>query len=430
MFALHSQRTPVRAKVVTILGLVCFSLVLVSTSHAQDEGAPAWGKFLKRFGKDKLLKPPFAEAAETTPKGLAAKIRARELDVPNRIKAVEYLSTLDCRQFPEARDMLITAMQEDKWERVRFAAAKGLRDMIERNGCNNANGNGAECKSGSASIWDQCVEQCSKAASKTRRGEKRVEEDCHCKTCCDEETLNALAKTAYEMDEAGCPFEPSQRVREMAVEAISVCGIPCHYQPYYATSDEIAPAPAVEPEMENPEKTQGTPNVDGGLKIEVEEPKVEEPKKIEVEVEVKEAQLPPLPRVTVTQPEVRTTVVPTPIAQLDKICIVSWRNGETVAPSAEFESVHKGRLYHFASAECKAAFDESPEMYAVAYGGCDPVHYLKTREPLVGRYLADCDGRFYLFASHENLEEFNSHPEIYAPGQKRTVRVASNEESR
>jgi YHS domain-containing protein len=427
MFAVKTKRTPVRAKVVTILGLACLSLVFVSPSHAQDEGAPPWGIFLKKFGKDKLLKPPFAEAPEATPKGLAAKIRARELDIPNRLKAVRYLGDLDCSQFPEAKEMLILAMQEDRWEEVRFAAAKALRDMLARNSCGPNGGAAGQCRSDAncnQSTWDKCVAVCKDKLSKKdskngKRGRKdEGVEDCHCKNCCDEDTLNAIAKTAYEMDDAGCPIEPSLRVREMAVEAISACGIPCHYKPYYATSEEPVPVEPVEPV--DPEMIKDTPEVEGDKPTPAPMP--------EVEVEVKEAKLPPLPRVTETQPTVKTEVVPTPIDQLDKICIVSWRNGETVKPSAEFESAHKGRLYHFANAECKASFDAAPETFAVAYGGCDPVHYLKTKQPLVGRFLADCNGRFYLFASHENLEEFNANPEVYTPGSKRTVRVASAQE--
>lgn len=432
MFATQSWRTPTRAKIVTILGLVCLSLVVVSISEAQDKGAPPWGEFLRRFNKDRLLKPPFHQAEETTPKGLASKIRARELDVPNRIAAINYLAELDCSQFPEARDMLILAMQEDEWERVRYAAARGLRDMLARNACGNSGENGncqtGQCNTASTSVWDHCVAACKSAAGKVkpRRGEKRGEtaEDCRCKNCCDEDTLNALAKTAYEMDEKGCPVEPSLRVREMAVEAISACGIPCHYKPYYANSEETVPVPAVEEKTFNPDQPQETPKADDA----VPQPEAT-PEKEGAEGGAKEAKLPPLPRVTSTQPAVKTTVQPTPIEQLDKICIVSWRNGEKLQPSQEFESVHKGRLYHFANAEAKALFDASPEDYAVAYGGCDPVHYLKTKEPVVGRYLADCDGKFYLFATIENLEEFNSRPEVFSAGESKSVRVASNETS-
>lgn len=410
MFASPFQRTPVRAKVAIVLGLVCFSLVFVSTNHAQDKGAPPWGEFLRKFGKDKLLKPPYANAEDATPKGLASKLRAREIDIPNRIKAIKYLASLDCRQFPEARDMLITAMQEDKWERVRLNAAKGLRDMLERNGCNQ--------QPAPTDLWSQCKQKCGKAANKVRRREERAE-DCHCKTCCDEDTLNALAKTAYEMDDAGCPIEPSSRVREMAVEAISVCGIPCNYRPYYATSEEPEPAPPVEPdETVDPEKTKSTPDVDS---------KSDEGSSEKKEPEVKGANLPPLPRFSATQPQSRTNIAASPIRQLHDVCIVSWRQlGQKVQPNSEIESVYKGRLYYFANQECKVSFDESPGVYAIAFGGCDPVHYVKTREPTVGRILSDCDGRFYLFTSYENLEEFNAHPEIYSLKTK-SPRVASSQ---
>lgn len=452
MFAAKTKRTPVRAKVVLVLGLACLSLVFATPSHAQDEGAPPWGIFLRKFGRDRLLKPPFAEAPEATPKGLAAKIRARELDIPNRIKAVRYLGDLDCSVFPEAKEMLILAMQEDRWEEVRYEAAVALRDMLARNSCNPDGGAAGECRQAGStcnqSTWDKCLAACKvkltkqdKRKGKRGRNEESVE-DCHCKNCCDEDTLNAIAKTAYEMDDAGCPVEPSLRVREMAVEAISACGIKCHYRPYIATEEGPIPVEPIEPV--DPEKIKDTPDVEA--EVEVDEagdtptpaPVPAAEPEVEVEVEVKEAKLPPLPRVTEAKPiaetmvvksvVVKTEVVPTPIDQLDKICIVSWRNGETVKPSVEFESAYKGRLYHFANAECKAEFDASPESFAVAYGGCDPVHYLKTKQPVVGRFLADCDGRFYLFATQENLEEFNSHPEIYRPGKKRNVRVASAQE--
>lgn len=415
MSAAMTRRTPARARVTALLSLVCLTMVFAptATSEAQDGGAPPWGEFLRRFNRDRLLKPPFANAEEETPKGLASKIRARELDVPNRIKAVKYLSTLDCRQFPEAKEMLITVMQEDKWEEVRYAAAVGLRDMLDRHSCKDQNG---------GDVWSQCKQYCSNAANKVSRRETRRQQqegDCHCKNCCDEDTLNALAKTAYEMDDNGCPVEPSLRVREMAVEAIQACGIKCNYAPYYAS--EISPAPAKEEEMFDPERVQETPQLE--QTPEGNAPEVPQPP--QPEEENREAKLPPLPRVTATQPAVKTEVAPTPIAQLDKICIVAWRHGQTVAPKKEFESVYKGRIYYFSNAEFKAEFDAAPEVFSVAYGGCDPVHFVKTREPLVGRYLADCDGRFYLFATLENLEEFNTNLEVYTRGQKRTIRVAS-----
>ncbi|MGV2335706.1 MAG UNVERIFIED_CONTAM: hypothetical protein LVR18_16850 [Planctomycetaceae bacterium] len=88
---------------------------------------------------------------------------------------------------------------------------------------------------------------------------KAEQEMCHCTNCCDAETMQTLAKTAYEIKSNGCCYEPSLRVRKMAVEAIAVCGIPCNFGPYQA--EEIAPAPAGEvkpiPE-ETPPPVKGT----------------------------------------------------------------------------------------------------------------------------------------------------------------------------
>src|SRR5690606_610807 len=73
--------------------------------------------------------------------------------------------------------------------------------------------------------------------------------------------------------------------------------------------------PAV-PEEVDPERVKGTPGVDAAPEVDGTEPKKEAPKP-EVEVEAKEAKLPPLPRVT----HIQTKVAPTPISQLSKICI-------------------------------------------------------------------------------------------------------------
>ena len=120
-------------------------VTMATTGFSQDEGAPKWGKFLPRhFMKDRLLRKPFVNAPEEEVKGLAAKLRARELDIPNRIRAIEYLSTFHCATFPEARAMLVDVMLNDKWEPVRYEAAKALRDMFEE--CSNGSCNCEECQ--------------------------------------------------------------------------------------------------------------------------------------------------------------------------------------------------------------------------------------------------------------------------------------------
>jgi YHS domain-containing protein len=402
---------------------------------AQDAGAPPWGEFLRRFDKDRLLKPPFHMDPEEGVKGLASKIRARELDVKNRKRAIRYLSDLDCRVFPEAKQMLLEQLdpKKEKWEEVRFAAAKGLRDMFARNACaDDAGGNGSqqcqECRSGgncqgncqacrgggdcqdcgdgcndcgeacqsSPSVWQRCCNVANRCrTSVSRKKDKKSDRtaSCHCTTCCDADTLNKLAKTAYELTQEGCCYEPSLRVREMAVKAISVCGIPCNYAPYYATGAEQGPGPVEEQGSQNdghgenvpPVLREEVPNGDAGG-------------------DSTQILLPITPNVTAV----------TPISRLKNLCIVSLKHGKQLPTDPAFTAAYRGRLYYFASAEAQSEFDEQPEQYAVAFGGCDPVHYLQTRQAIEGRYLTQHDGRFYMFASRENADIFKASPAKYS----------------
>lgn len=356
---------------------------------AQDKGAPPWGEFLRKGswpGFDKLLRKPFREAPEEEVKGLAAKLRARELDIPNRKRAVKYLASFHCAQFPEARDMLVDVLVNDRWEPVRLEAAKALREMFENCACDAEQDFSAEDR---------------------RRGAPDASAAKHCSCCCDANTLNALAKIAYETKENGCCFEPSLRVREMAVEAIKVCGIPCCYKPYTENS-ELAP-PAWEPVevKEDLQKNDGR---------EVVPPASQE--------------LLPIPidnasalRIPVFTASIRT---PTTISRLERICIVSLKNGQQLTPTPEFSSSHRGRKYLFASEAAKQEFDLDPEEYAVAFGGCDPVHFVDTKQVIEGRYLVLNDGRFYMFATQENYQKFQSNIARYTPGGKQTSQLASN----
>lgn len=397
----------------------CLVLLFCSWSvpaecRAQDTGAPPWGEFLKRFNKDKLLKKPFHMMPEDEVKGLAAKIRARELDIPNRKRAIRYLKDLDCTQFPEAKLMLLSLLnpEEEKWEEVRYEAAKGLRDMLTRHSCNpnagkdgkdgkssgncqNGNCQSGSCQSGNcdASLWQQCC-QGAENAGKRLRGErsKAQEPSCHCRSCCDADTLNILAKTAYEMKENGCCYEPSLRVREMAVEAIKACGIPCHYKPYYGEFDE-EPGPPAWDEASGRMKSSG-------------EERPPEPKE-----ETEETPAPTAPETTMSAPAVN----PAPISRLANLCIVSLANGQQVRPDPSVTATYRGRVYAFANEQAKQEFTENPERFAVAFGGCDPVHFVQTQQAVEGRFLAEHEGRFYMFASRENHEVFKANPARFVP---------------
>ncbi|MEY2724385.1 MAG: hypothetical protein RLZZ458_252 [Planctomycetota bacterium] len=356
------------AAAVAVLALQ-FSCALL---QAQDTGAPPWGEFLKQFNKDKFLKKPFhmepTEGDLGGPKGLAAKIRARELDVPNRIAAIRYLANLDCAQFPEAKAMLLEMLspEKERWEEVRYEAALGLRKMLSRSNCSKAAGNGPKRSKADAEM-------------------------CHCNNCCDAETLQTLAKTAYEMKSNGCCYEPSLRVRKMAVEAITVCGVPCHFAPYYA--EEIAPAPA----------GSITPVPD------------------ETPPPVRKTEEAPAP--AAAQPP-QAAVEPTPISRLQQLCVVNLAKGRAVLSNTQHQTEYKGRIYYFASAEARSEFLASPEQFAVAFGGCDPVEYVRSGRVEVGRYLVRHNERNFMFTSRDNAEAFRRTPDRYLPNSARSVAAA------
>ena len=56
----------------------------------------------------------------------AAQIQASEANAKARVAAVEYLGTVDCTRWPEAKKALIYSLREDPNECVRFAAARAL----------------------------------------------------------------------------------------------------------------------------------------------------------------------------------------------------------------------------------------------------------------------------------------------------------------
>lgn len=61
-----------------------------------------------------------------SPGGAAAKIAAAEAQAKEKIADLEYLSTKDCRRYPEAEAAILAALRADPNECVRWAAAKAL----------------------------------------------------------------------------------------------------------------------------------------------------------------------------------------------------------------------------------------------------------------------------------------------------------------
>ena len=75
------------------------------------------------------LNPSQIAGLQQQPGGAAAaaeQIKASEANAKARVAAVEYLGTVDCTRWPEARKALIYSLREDPNECVRFAAARAL----------------------------------------------------------------------------------------------------------------------------------------------------------------------------------------------------------------------------------------------------------------------------------------------------------------
>ncbi|MCA9050780.1 MAG: hypothetical protein KDA89_18705 [Planctomycetaceae bacterium] len=465
-------------------------------SSAQDAGGPPWGDWLQyHLQNDILLRDPFKQEPLESPKGLASHLKARERDIINRIDALQYLARFHCGTFPEARDVIVSAMLTDKWEQVRLAAVAALCVMCQN--CNNGtcaaccydengNCNVAPCCVGQGeeeSYWvvewargddDEDKEEATACAAantvdeedakmrvknkdlgididrkgnwvteknlydttpkpsvrqllkakafpdkwiptpwkkyyaqdyrfsqiptimadpvlRSRYGHPDPDDPAHCACCCDANVLNALAKIAYEIKENGCPYEPSRRVREAAVEAIKASGIPCCYEPYKVGEEQGPPAYIPAREAQQQQKTD-----DGGEFV------------------------PPTPKELQPTPSEGGPVLSVPpmtkaepISRLSNICLVSLRHGERAAPSPRFSSTYRGRVYYFASADAKREFDSDPEANSVAFGGCDPVHYVENRQVLEGRFLVLHEDRFYMFATPENYETFKQNAARY-----------------
>jgi hypothetical protein len=76
----------------------------------------------KQDGKDpEKLKQPAESAA-----GASERIKAEEAGAKAKIADLEYLSTKNCKRFPEAEAALIAGLRAEKLECVRLAAAKAL----------------------------------------------------------------------------------------------------------------------------------------------------------------------------------------------------------------------------------------------------------------------------------------------------------------
>lgn len=124
------------------------------------------------------MMPSAKDLAQPGAAGAAAAAKKEALEAKQRREAVRYLSTLDCRYFPDAAPQLALALRTDSSECVRFEAALGLN-----NGC-----------------------------------------------CCTAVTLKALEASVSGTDSDGAPAERSVRVRCAAASALEKC-LSCYTAP-------------------------------------------------------------------------------------------------------------------------------------------------------------------------------------------------------
>jgi len=365
---------------------------------------------------DPLQKPAFAGQPADSLKGMAAGIRATQLDAPNRAKAAAYLGTVDCVTYPQAQKMLISTMKEDPSEEVRYEAVMALRNMLANGCCNmetECDCEGCQCRKEAVRETDRHAKQqqkailheakgpAKKAARKANREDAATRYDC-CRGCCNADALNALSEVAYGKDDQCCWTEPSERVRCAAAQGLCLCA---------TVAEAISSDPPVPPVPVTPDD----PN-NGGGGGEVKPKKTEEVKPGE-----KSTSLPQLKATTQIAvppaPVPNAALVGTPshpvLSQLNGYCIVSLKQRQFLPASPEFSSEFEDRTYFFTSADAKAAFDARPSNFAPAYGGYDPVTWLERHEFVQGQFLREFNGRFYLFSSKENWEAFKQSPERF-----------------
>lgn len=373
-----------------------------------------------------MLRRIFVNADDNDVKGLAAKIKADEITVKDRIRAVRYLATVDSGAYPEAKCMLINTLHNDKWEEVRFEAARALRLMMA------GNASGAARTPRLFRMWFRKWRRHTRRRFRTSvRGRRDFNSN-----PCDPVTLNALIRTAYELNPNGTCFEPSARIRAVAVMTIRDSGVACDVGPYFANASRQSLSgfrphldaanyhqPASQPVPPNPdgyavqtsERHDGISDPNNDLFAPFEEP--EPPVNREADRVAEPATIAEAEKSAIgssATPEPPATPASTPAAVLEGNCVVALWYGQRLPALSEFRTVYQDRLYHFSSAAALAEFDTDPEQYALAYGGFDPVAYASRQEMVEGTLLKKHEGFFYCFASEENWNEFQARPDLYA----------------
>lgn len=441
------------------------ALTIGFSSPMQAQQDPPLKQLMR--GRHRLLRRAYVNSPDCDVKGLAASIKAEEITSKHRIRAVRYLSTVDSVEYPEAKQMLIDTMHSDRWEVVRFEAARALRVMMS---------GGADSRENTPRMFRRWVRLWRRHTRRPWRRRIMGRRDYWVQVC-DPETLGALVRTAYEQDCNGVCFEPSLRVRQMAVAAIIASGVECDVGPYrVGTQQALSSRPVLKnnelewsksgPNTELPpdEFEAFAPFAEGSdefIELGKFESSADSSSSVQlaagqIDVEWQPARPEPIERAEDSpatdaddfafaedipsadfdptdfgpltederqlfeQPrEEKVEVVDVPldrtIPALNGFCIVELRRSKNrVSASPQHRTQYAGRLYEFSTAQSKKLFDASPDRYAVAYGGFDPVRFAHSGQMVEGQVLCEHGGRLYAFATRENRKQFLLNPSPYS----------------
>jgi len=242
---------PLRARLWAVL-ILGASLCLVSPDMAfgQTTGSATIWSFLgvpNPFGMNAAAQQSSNPAIQA-----AAKAKAAKHEICKKKKALQYLAGLGCTpEHPEVGPALIAAMS-DPDEPVRYEAVKAVlqtagecQSSEQKREAKKAQSHSDRCHDLKKKIdkaFCDCIDRlCGKAPPKEHKhkhkntlaklfGREECEDPCKkdCDSvahgsCCSPEMQEKLAKLAYGRDDEGCFLERSQRVRDMAEQALKAC---------------------------------------------------------------------------------------------------------------------------------------------------------------------------------------------------------------
>ena len=336
----------------------------------------------------RLLRPGFAGQPLTSAKGLASQIKAKELDVPKRVKAAKYLGKVDCQAFPDSQQKLLALIEEDEFEEVRLAAAKAFKVQFSR-GCD---------------------------PDPSKKKQRRYDT---CRGCCNNvDVLNRLAARAYECDETGCAKEPSPRVREAIAEALNCCCCFNYYggAEHWTQPTELTVPPTPDeggPQLESPKEKPPAAPPESTSELPAGQPNVSTVGHSQSESVSKELQ-PAVLEVKESEAGSNSDDSELPlVACLRGNCPVAMAERRMEKALPEIHTIYNGHKYEFASKEAKAAFLNEPDRYVPVLGGHCVVTFVNTGEKVVGRFCREHNRKQYWFASKEIREEFKAAPDQF-----------------